>query len=58
LQRVLRYYAKNEVSSPVPYVVRAAERLVGKSYREIYEILTPDAVQLFDKIAPEEKPEE
>jgi type VI secretion system protein ImpA len=58
LQRVLRYYAKNEVSSPVPYVVRAAERLVGKTYREIYEILTPDAVQLFDKIAPEEKPEE
>jgi type VI secretion system protein ImpA len=53
LQKILKYYAKSEVSSPVPYVVRAAEQLVGKKFREIYQILSPEAVALLERIAPE-----
>ena len=59
LEKICNYYEHNEKSSPVPLFLRAARRMVSRSYLEIFEILTPDAVQQLRAIgAAEEKPAE
>jgi len=45
LEKIGRYYEHNEKSSPVPLFVECAKRLVFKSFLDIYDTLTPDAVQ-------------
>jgi type VI secretion system protein ImpA len=45
LEKISRYYEHNEKSSPVPLFVECAKRLVFKSFLDIYDTLTPDAVQ-------------
>lgn len=54
LKMVIRYYETNEPSSPVPYLVKAADRLVGKSFREVWSVLGADAIGFFDKVVPPE----
>lgn len=54
LKMVIQYYDKHEPSSPVPYLIKAADRLVGKSFREVWTILGADAVGFFDKVVPPE----
>jgi type VI secretion system protein ImpA len=45
LEKICRYYEHNEKSSPVPLFVECAKRLVFKSFLDIYDTLSPDAVQ-------------
>ncbi len=44
LDRVCEYYARNEPSSPVPMLLRRAQRLVSKDFMEILRDLVPDGV--------------
>ncbi|GJQ30620.1 MAG: type VI secretion protein [Phycisphaerae bacterium] len=51
LDKVIRYYEMNEPSSPVPMIVKCAQVMVGKGFRDIVRVLTPDAVSTLDNIA-------
>lgn len=44
LDRVCDYFNKNEPSSPVPLLIKRAQRLVSKDFMEILRDLTPDGV--------------
>jgi type VI secretion system protein ImpA len=50
LERICRYYEVHEPSSPVPLLLRSAQRLVSKSFLDIVQVLTPEAIQLFERI--------
>lgn len=44
IDRICEYYAANEPSSPVPLLLRRAQRLVSKSFFEILADIVPDSV--------------
>jgi type VI secretion system protein ImpA len=44
LDKLIKYYQRNEPSSPVPLLLERARRLVPKSFLEILEDLAPDGV--------------
>ncbi len=44
LDRICEYYRKNEPSSPVPHLLGRAKRLAGKSFMEITQDLSPEAI--------------
>jgi len=50
LERICRYYEANEPSSPVPLLLRRAQRLVSKSFVEIIQDLNPDGVRQIELI--------
>lgn len=45
LDKISRYYETNEKSSPVPLFIECARQMVYKSFLDIYDKLSPDAVQ-------------
>lgn len=49
LQLLIAYYEANEPSSPLPDLLRRAERLVGKSFREVMQDLQPSVSQSLDE---------
>ncbi len=51
LEKVSRYYQQAEVSSPVPLFVKAAHKLVSKSFLEINRILSSDLVRQLEEVA-------
>lgn len=44
IDRICEYYTSNEPSSPVPLLLRRAQRLVAKSFYEILEDMVPDSM--------------
>lgn len=44
IDRICEYYTVNEPSSPVPLLLRRAQRLVSKSFYEILEDMVPDSM--------------
>jgi type VI secretion system protein ImpA len=44
LEKVCQYFERNEPSSPIPLLLRRAQRLVSKSFMEIVQDLCPDAL--------------
>ena len=44
IDRICDYYKKNEPSSPVPLVLRRAQRLVKMEFMEILKDMTPSGV--------------
>jgi type VI secretion system protein ImpA len=50
IERICEYYEKNEPSSPLPLLMRRAQRLVSKSFMEIVRDLSPDSVRQLDLI--------
>lgn len=44
LDNICEYYTANEPSSPIPLLLRRAQRLVEKSFMEILEDIVPDSV--------------
>lgn len=50
LDRVCEYFARVEPSSPVPLLLRRAQRLVSKSFLEIVRDLAPDGVAQVEAI--------
>ncbi len=51
LEKVCEYYARNEPSSPVPMLLRRAQRLVSKDFMEILRDLVPDGVSQAETIS-------
>jgi len=51
LDRICRYYADHEPSSPVPMILERTKRLVTMSFMDILKDLTPGGVQEFGVIA-------
>jgi type VI secretion system protein ImpA len=45
LDKICEYYSVNEPSSPIPLLLRRAQRLVEKSFLEILEDMVPDGVK-------------
>ena len=54
LDRVCRYYEAKEPSSPIPLLLRRAQRLVAKSFVEIVRDLTPGAISEVETIGGED----
>ena len=57
LDEMCEYYARHEPSSPVPLLLRRAQRLVGKDFQELLEDLAPggmDELQRVSGTPPEE----
>lgn len=50
LDKVCHYYEVSEPSSPVPLLLRRAQRLVSKSFVEIIRDLTPEAMRQIETI--------
>ncbi len=54
LQKILDYYARSEPSSPIPLLIRRAQRLVPMSFLDIIRDLTPSALDQIRLIGGEE----
>lgn len=54
LERICEFYQRTEPSSPVPLLLRRAQRLAGKNFVEIVKDLSPDALNALRIIAGEE----
>lgn len=50
LERICDYYARNEPSSPLPFLLRRAQRLVEMDFLQIIDELTPEARAHLDTI--------
>lgn len=51
IDRICNYYEQVEPSSPIPLLLRRAERLVGKSFLEIMKDVSPDGVKQVESLA-------
>lgn len=61
IDRIVQFYAKTEPSSPVPLILKRAQRLVGKDFWQILKDLSPKAIDEVKVVAgegPEGKPPE
>jgi type VI secretion system protein ImpA len=50
LEKICQYYERHEPSSPVPLLLRRAQRLVSKSFLEIIRDLSPEAKKQIENI--------
>lgn len=50
LEKICQYYEQHEPSSPVPLLLRRAQRLVSKSFLEIIRDLSPEATRQIESI--------
>jgi len=53
LDKICEYYSTHEPSSPIPLLLRRAQRLVSKSFVEIMQDLAPDGVAQLQVISGE-----
>lgn len=54
LEKICQFYERTEPSSPLPMLLRRAQRLAGKNFIEIVRDLSPDALNALKIIAGEE----
>jgi type VI secretion system protein ImpA len=57
IDKICDYYKREEPSSPVPYILKRAERLARMDFMEIIDDMTPDSVKEIQRITGE-KPKE
>jgi type VI secretion system protein ImpA len=50
LDKACDYFARHEPSSPVPFLLRRAKRLVSKDFMDIMRDMAPDGVPQAEKI--------
>jgi type VI secretion system protein ImpA len=50
IDRICDYYARLEPSSPVPLLLRRAQRLVGKGFLDIVRDLSPEVVRQIEAL--------
>jgi type VI secretion system protein ImpA len=50
LQKICDYYSRHEPSSPVPYLLKRAERLAEKNFMEIINDMSPEALEQITRI--------
>lgn len=51
LERLCEYFEKNEPSSPVPLLLKRAQKLISMSFYEIVEEMCPDAIGEINRIS-------
>jgi type VI secretion system protein ImpA len=51
LDELCEYYARSEPSSPVPLLLRRAQRLVGKDFVDLLKDLAPGGISEFQVIS-------
>jgi type VI secretion system protein ImpA len=51
LDRICEFYAKTEPSSPVPLLLKRAQRMAGMNFLEIINDLTPDSISQVNLVA-------
>jgi type VI secretion system protein ImpA len=51
IERICKYYELYEPSSPLPLLLRRAQRLVGKSFMEIMKDVSPEGVKQVESLA-------
>ena len=51
IDRICDYYAQNEPSSPVPLLLKRAQRLVSKDFLEIMKDLSPEGLRAIETLA-------
>src|SRR5262249_22976021 len=54
LEMICEYYRRTEPSSPVPLLLRRAQRLVDKDFMQILNELTPEAIRSLKVIVGED----
>jgi type VI secretion system protein ImpA len=57
LEKVALYFETAEPSSPVPYLVRRAQRCIGKSFMDLIDDLATDRQKAVDILSPPSKEE-
>jgi type VI secretion system protein ImpA len=57
LEKICDYYKREEPSSPVPYIIKRAQRLASMDFMQIIDDMTPDSVKDIQRITGE-KPAE
>ena len=57
LDKICRYYAHYEPSSPVPLILKRAARLAAMDFMQIIADLTPDSAAQIRTITGEPEPE-
>jgi type VI secretion system protein ImpA len=55
LDKICQYYARSEPSSPLPLLLKRAKRLATKSFLEIVQDLSPDALAQIQALAGSDK---
>jgi type VI secretion system protein ImpA len=56
LDKICEYYRREEPSSPVPFMLRRAQRLAEMDFMQIIDDMTPDSVKEIQKITGEKPP--
>lgn len=51
LEKISAFYERTEPSSPIPLLLRRAQRLVGKNFWEVMQELSPDAINAIKVIS-------
>jgi type VI secretion system protein ImpA len=51
LDRICDFYAKSEPSSPVPLLLKRAQRMAGMNFLEIINDMTPEALPQVNLVA-------
>jgi type VI secretion system protein ImpA len=51
LEKVCRYFDRHEPSSPIPLLLRRAQRLVSKNFLEVIQDVCPDALNQIEMIS-------
>lgn len=58
IEKICDYYATHEPSSPIPLLLRRAQRLVPKSFAEILEDIAPDGIAQMQMISGDSQSED
>ena len=58
IDKICDYYKREEPSSPVPYILKRAERLAKMDFMQIIDDMTPDSVKEIQRITGEKPKEE
>jgi type VI secretion system protein ImpA len=58
LERIARYFEKNEPSSPLPYLLRRARRCIGMSFMDLVDELASDKNHAVQILKPDNASEE
>ena len=57
LDKICKYFEKHEPSSPIPLLIKRAQRLISKDFMEIIRDITPDSIQQIELLGGIDKEE-
>jgi len=50
IDKICAYYERNEPSSPIPLLLKRAQRLVSKNFLDVIKELTPDTLRAIEAL--------